>query len=245
LSIHLPAGKAVEQPVSYAEQVAKMVREAILSGDYPPGERLSEVALSSHLGISRSPIREGLRKLSDEGLVVVHPRRGAFVASYDPDEIRQLMEFRQALDVAAAGLAAKRANPEELDALQTALEAADVAYQGAVSASPPWEADFHILILRAAGNKKIFARGMEVHTQLHLARFRSGAQTGSARGVRNEHQAILDALRSGDSTKAESAMRAHLQHAGKRIAEVVGRESEQERDATVVPGANSQFIARP
>lgn len=218
---YLTADDAVEQPISYAEQLAKIVREAILNGSYPPGERLSEVALSTHLGISRSPIREGLRKLADEGLVVVHPRRGAFVASFDLDEIRELMEFRQALDVAAAGLASQRATVDEFDALHVALEAADVAYKGAVSASPAWESDFHILILGAARNSKIFARGLEVHTQLHLVRFRSGAQAGSAKDVHREHQAILDGLRSRDAAAAESAMRAHLEHAGQRIAEVV------------------------
>ena len=221
MSVYLNADDAVEQSVPYSEQVAKIVREAILNGHYPPGERLSEVALSSHLGISRSPIREGLGKLAGEGLVVVHPRRGAFVASYDLDEIRELMEIRQALDVMAAGLASQRATVEEMDALQIALESATVARSGAASVSPPWETDFHILILNAAGNSKIFTRGLEVHTQLHLVRFRSGAQGGKAEEVHAEHQAILDALRSRDSTAAELAMREHLESARSRIAQVV------------------------
>lgn len=206
----------VEQPVPYSEQTARIVREAILAGSYTPGERLSEVDLSNRLGISRSPIREGLRKLADEGLVVVYPRRGAFVASFDMDEIRQLMEFRQALDVMAAGLAAQRATLGELDALQDALETATVAHKGTA-----WDSDFHILILRASGNPKILDRGVEVHTQLHLVRFRSGANAGRAQEAHDEHHAILDALRSGDSVASEAAMRRHLEQAKERIADVV------------------------
>lgn len=211
----------VERPIPYSEQTAWIVREAILAGSYSPGERLSEVDLSNRLGISRSPIREGLRKLADEGLVVVYPRRGAFVASFDMEEIRQLMEFRQALDVMAAGLAAERATLQELDALQDALEAATVAHKGTASASPPWDSDFHLLILRASGNPKILDRGVEVHTQLRLIRFRSGSNVGRAEEVHDEHQAILDALRSGDSVASEAAMRRHLEHAKERIAAVV------------------------
>lgn len=217
-----PAGRAesVRQPVPFPEQVATIVREAILTGQYAPGQRLSEVDLSNRLSISRSPVRESLRKLADEGLVVIHPRRGAFVASFDLDEIRELMEFRQALDVMAAGLAAQRIGPQQLDLLQSALEAATSAHK-AQSAAPPWQEDFHILILRHSGNQKIFERGVEVHTQLHLVRFRSGARAGSAQEAHDEHQTVLDALRTGEPRSAERAMQVHLESARDRIERLV------------------------
>ncbi|SDN96657.1 DNA-binding transcriptional regulator, GntR family [Cryobacterium flavum] len=211
----------VEQPVPYSEQTARIVRRAILAGNYAPGERLSEVELSKQLGISRSPIREGLRKLADEGLVVIHPGRGAFVAGFDLTEIRQLMEFRQALDVMAAGLAAERASEAQLREMQAALDAGTVAHRGTNGISPPWSTDFHLLVLQAASNPKIFDRGMEVHTQLHLVRFRSGSAVGSAETVHSEHQAILDAIRSGNAMDAEAAMRRHVAQAYDRIAHVV------------------------
>lgn len=214
-------GGLVEHSASFAEQAAGIVREAILAGRYSPGQRLNEVELSSQLGISRSPIREGLRKLTDEGLVVLSPRRGAFVARYDAKEIQELMEFRQALDVAAARLTAARATDQQLDELQRALEAATVAHKGQASAAPPWESDFHILILRATGNRRIIDRGTEVHTQLHLARFRSGSSVGRAQEAHDEHQEILDMIRAGDEDGADRAMRSHLQRAAAHISEVV------------------------
>lgn len=211
----------VEQSKTFAEQATQIVREAILAGRYSPGERLNEVELSGELGISRSPIREGLRKLTDEGLVVLTPRRGAFVASYDAEEIRELMEFRQAIDVAAARLATARATPEQLDDMQAALEAATKAHKGNVDAAPPWATDFHILILRATGNRRIIERGTEVHTQLHLARFRSGSAAGRAQEAHDEHQEILDKIRAGDPDAAGEAMRNHLERAAAHISTVV------------------------
>jgi DNA-binding GntR family transcriptional regulator len=216
---------ALEHQVAIPDQVAKIVREAILSGKYAPGVQLNEVALSTRLQISRSPVREGLRKLADEGLVELQPRRGAFVASFDLSEIQDLMEFRQALDVAAAGIAARRATSAELDELTVAMELTDFAHKESPSAAPRWESDFHILILRASRNPKILLRGIEVHTQLHLVRFRSGAEASVSGEVQNEHKRILDALKGRDSQEAEAAMRHHLQRAGKRIEEVVRRSS--------------------
>lgn len=215
--------ETVEQSAPYSEQAARIVRSAILAGRYQPGQRLSEVELSTGLGISRSPIREGLRRLADEGLVVLHARRGAFVASYAADEIRELLEFRQAIDVMAARLAATRATAEQLDEMQVALEAATVAHKGTNGAAPPWTSDFHILILRATGNRKIVERGSEVHTQLHLARFRSGSTADRAQEAHDEHQTILDTIRSGDPDAADDAMRSHLEHAADHILHVVSR----------------------
>lgn len=221
----LKVSGTVEEPTPYSEQAARIVREAILAGRYEPGQRLSEVEISTGLGISRSPIREGLRKLADEGLVVLHPRRGAFVASFATDEIRELMEFRQALDVMAARLAAARSSAEQLDEMQVALDAATVAHKGTDGAAPPWASDFHILILRASGNRKIIERGTEVHTQLHLARFRSGSTADRAQEAHDEHQMILDAIRSGDAEAADAAMRSHLERAGAHIRHVIDRPS--------------------
>ncbi|MGH3386819.1 MAG: GntR family transcriptional regulator [Nocardioidaceae bacterium] len=218
-------GGSVEQRTPYSEQAARIVREAILAGRYEPGSRLNEVELSSGLGISRSPLREGLRKLADEGLVVLQPGRGAFVASFAPDEIRDLLELRQAIDVMAARLAAERATPDELDRMQQALEAATVAHKRTDGAAPPWTSDFHILILQSTKNRRIIERGSEVHTQLHLARFRSGSTADRAEQAHDEHQQILDAIRSGDPASADEAMRKHLVNATQHIARVVDESS--------------------
>lgn len=210
----------VQLNLPYSEQVAQIIRRSILSGRYEAGERLNEVEISTSLGISRSPIREGLRKLADEGLVVLKPGRGAFVASFAMDEVRELLEFRQALDVMGARLAALRATEAQMAEIQHSLEAATVAHKGG-DPVPPWSSDFHILILAASGNKRIAERGAEVHRQLRLVRFRSGSAAGRAQEAHDEHQAILDAIRAQDVELAGQRMQDHLIAAAAHIAQVL------------------------
>jgi DNA-binding GntR family transcriptional regulator len=217
---HPDSELTVQVNLPYSEQVAQIIRRSILSGQYEPGHRLNEVEISASLGISRSPIREGLRKLADEGLVVLKPGRGAFVASFAPSEVQELMEFRQALDVMGARLAAQRATETQMAEIQRSLEAATVAHKGG-EAVPPWSSDFHILILTASGNKRIAERGAEVHRQLRLVRFRSGSSADRAQEAHDEHQAILDAIRARDAELAAQRMQDHLVAAAAHIALVV------------------------
>lgn len=218
---HGTTTRGVERTPPYSEQAARILREEILAGQFAPGERLNEVELSTRLGISRSPIREGLRKLADEGLLVLSPRRGAFVASFAPDEVGELMEFRTALDVMAARLAATRATEEQLAHLQVALDAATVAHKGRAEAAPAWGEDFHILILHASANRRIIERGTEVHTALHLARFRSGSTPNRAQEAHDEHQQILDAIRDRQPEASARAMQEHLERATTHIHELL------------------------
>ncbi|MFS8499517.1 MAG: GntR family transcriptional regulator [Micromonosporaceae bacterium] len=208
----------VKEP--YSEQVAQILRRSILSGHYGPGQRLNEVEISTSLGISRSPIREGLRKLADEGLVVLKPGRGAFVASFAATEVQELMELRQALDVMAARLAAQRATEAQMADIQRSLEAATAALKGGEPV-PPWSSDFHLLILRASGNRRIAERGAEVHQQLRLVRFRSGSSADRTQEAHDEHQAILDAIRARDVELAGRRMQDHLAAAAAHISRVV------------------------
>lgn len=209
--------EAVEPIATYSQQATRIIRAAILDGRFGPGQRLNEVELSARLGISRSPIREALRKLVDEGLVVLSPGRGAFVASFDQSELRDLMELRMALDVLGARLAAERATPDEIDAMVKSLESTAAAHLRGESA-PPWSSDFHLLILGASRNRKLRERGGEIHAQLHLARFRSGAGPHRAQEAHDEHVSIVDAIRSRDPARAAAAMEAHLRHAADHIA---------------------------
>lgn len=211
----------VQAAPPYSEQAAAILRDAILNGRYDPGQRLNEVELSTALQISRSPIREALRKLVDEGLVVLRPGRGAFVAGFDEHEIRDLMELRVALDVLGARLAAERATDEAIERIKKSIESTTAAHLRKAS-SPPWSSDVHLLILEASGNRKLRERGAVLHAQLHLARFRSGASTPDrATEAHDEHVAVVEAIRRRDADAAERAMREHLSHALDHIIELV------------------------
>jgi len=207
----------VAPSVPYSIQAADIIRSRILRGDYKLGERLNEVEVSSSLGISRSPIREALRTLAEEGLVRLVSGRGVFVASFPVEEIRELLELREALDVLAAQLVAARADGEDIRTLERCLNGLAASRQSDEAAARPWSTDFHLAILDLAGNSKLREVGRSVHTQIRLARFRSGAAGDRGDAAHAEHLAILEALRDHDGAEAEKRVRAHSLHGAEHI----------------------------
>jgi DNA-binding GntR family transcriptional regulator len=103
------------------ELVCENIRQAIIDGTFSPGERLMEIQLADEMGVSRTPVREAIRKLELEGFVVMIPRRGTYVADISIKDINEVYEIRTSLDVLAAGLAAERINDDELETLQRLL----------------------------------------------------------------------------------------------------------------------------
>jgi len=101
-----------------AQVVAGEIRERILAGRFSPGERLAEEPLSEELGVSRMPVREALRLLSAEGIVILEPRRGASVASYTAEQVQELVEVRATLEGLNARLAARRHDPAQIAKLE-------------------------------------------------------------------------------------------------------------------------------
>ena len=103
------------------EVVCETLREAIRSGVLKPGERLMEIQLADELGVSRTPVREAMRKLELEGYVIMLPRRGTYVANISIRDINEVFEIRTTLDALASGLAAERITEEELEQLERLL----------------------------------------------------------------------------------------------------------------------------
>ena len=103
------------------EVVIENIRDAISSGDFPAGMRLTELQLADEMGVSRTPIREAIRNLEQEGLVVMIPRRGAYVADVSIHDINEVYEIRTALETLAAGLAAERIEDSEIEEMDKYL----------------------------------------------------------------------------------------------------------------------------
>jgi DNA-binding GntR family transcriptional regulator len=212
----------IQQSVPYSVQAADILRAHILDGHYQPGERLNEVSLSTSLGVSRSPIREALRTLEEEGLVQVTSGRGAFVTKLDLPEVNDLLELRRVLDPFGARLAAERGTSAEAHEVREQL---DEPTDSAVSAGAGgvWTGDFHIGIITMGKNRKLLAQATSVHRQLRLARFRSGSTGPRVVEAKQEHLAILDAVVAHDADQAEELMRIHLDNASGHILEVIGK----------------------
>jgi DNA-binding GntR family transcriptional regulator len=206
--------------VSYTEQAQGIIKHLIFSGKYSPGDRLKEADLSRSLGISRSPIREAIRNLAGEGLVRLVPQRGAFVTDFEHGEIRELYELREALEVAAARLAAERADGASLERLKEILEATGDTLRESDSALYPRDLDFHLGICELAGNRRLAESIHEVNTQLQLVRLRSASEPGRAGRAYEEHLVIYRALEKGDTEAAAEAMGMHIRNGLENMMEI-------------------------
>lgn len=197
------------EDMTFTDRSEQVLRELILGGEIAPGERLNEVELATSLGISRGPLREAIARLAAEGLLSVVSHRGAFVSTFDADELRDLYELRIALEVLAVRRAAERAGEAMiaelrgmLDETATVLDAVDVGY--------PSDIDVHRGIAQLAGNRPLLETALNVHHRINLARSRSGHQPGRAKDAYAEHCEIVDAISGRDADLAERLVREHL-----------------------------------
>jgi DNA-binding GntR family transcriptional regulator len=197
---------------SVVDQVYTVVRARILSGELAGGSRLRQNALAQELGVSRTPLREALRRLSTEGLVVLETNRGAAVAHHDLSDMLHAWRARLVLEPAAARLAAEVRAPEALEGMRRAVErqrrvADDVAESFAVNR------EFHLALVAAAGNPHLeqFSRMLWM-TQIGAPIFR-GQAVGRRDDVlawADQHDAILAAIERGRHPRAERLTREHV-----------------------------------
>lgn len=207
----MPDEAPVLQVPTHTEKVVEYIRDQILAGDYKPGQRVTESQLSKSLRISRSPVREAVQQLAQEGLLERTSYRGAKVASFDMATVVELFELREAIEGMAARLAATRAPPEQLKNLQGLLEGVERQLASEEQPRYPVGSDFHSQIIAMAGNRRLQERALEIHAQIRLARSISGSAPNRALDALSEHQAIFEAVRTRRADKAEELMRKHIQ----------------------------------
>jgi DNA-binding GntR family transcriptional regulator len=187
------------------------LKEAILHRRLTPGSRLDEVKVAGDLGVSRTPVREALQRLAAEGLAVIVPHRGAFVVSLSGQDVEELYEIREALEGLAARLAATRAAPVTLVALEQVLqEYAEVVRQDDRGRIILLDSQFHDGVARAGQNGRLLQAIQSYREQLRLLRTTSAAIPGRPARSLHEMTAVLKALRSHDPDAAEVEMRGHI-----------------------------------
>lgn len=182
---------------------------AIDSGDLPPGSRLLESQLAERMGISRTPVREALRRLEAQGLVTHEPHRGVVVAELDYDQLGELYAVREVLEGTAARLAARHASPEEIDVLREMAEShaalVDDA-QGLAEANKR----FHRQINRACHNRYLNSMLENMRVNLALLSGTTFTLPERRRATVTEHREIVDAIAAGDEALAERLARQHI-----------------------------------
>ena len=201
---------------SLSSEAFEKVVEAITSGEFELGQRLSEAELARRLGISRGPLREALGRLEGR-LVRRTPRIGVHVIEFSREDLGALFLTREALEGMAARLACERISTKELKNLSALLE--DHANQPEIASGESYaprtrDEDFHFSIIRAAECDRIERLLMdEIYYQLRIQRRKSSSQPGRAKAALKEHQLIVAALESRDPDEAEKSMRTHLRNA--------------------------------
>ncbi|HEV7708367.1 MAG TPA: GntR family transcriptional regulator, partial [Asanoa sp.] len=194
-----------------SDRAVDQLRERILGGEYVPGERLGEVELADKLGVSRTPVREALRRLAAEGLVDITPNKGARVVEYPRQDLDKIFEIRARVEGLAARSAAESATAAEIDQLEEiALVLKERSESGALDEVYGLNAEFHAMLNNLANSSVLTATvGQLIHSSVLLRTLHSFDPAARARSV-NHHLEIVAALRARDPDWAEAVMHAHL-----------------------------------
>ena len=194
--------------------VYEHLKEAILVGRFRPGERLLEAELADQMGVSRTPVREAMRRLEREGLVVLRPFRGAEVVRVPREKAEQLFQVREALESLAARLAASRVGPADLLVLRSIVEQAQVAAQdGDYPGVNALNRRFHAELARVSGNTPLATLLEQIQDHIDLLRVAALSRPGRPEEAIAEHAAIVEALAAGDGARAEVLVRDHIRRA--------------------------------
>lgn len=206
------------------ELVCENIRQAIIDGTFSPGERLMEIQLADEMGVSRTPVREAIRKLELEGFVVMIPRRGTYVADISIKDITEIYEIRISLDILAAGLAAERITDEELEKLNSYLVEIG-RYVPAMDMDKIVELDtaFHDILYKATRNERLVSVIGNLREQLTGIRGRSMSYPGRLVETMDEHRALVDSIASRDVERAQRAARVHIENAEQTLLRSIER----------------------
>lgn len=211
------------QIASVVDQVYVAIRERITNGSLPRGGRVHQEDLADELGVSRTPVREALRRLAAEGLVEMRTNRGARVADIDQEGMREAYEARWVVEPGAARLAAQRELGEPRARMRAAVAAQRRASRS-VKRSFDANREFHLALVAASGNEFL----VQLVQRLWVARIGAviyerqvETQERILLDVR-EHEQILAAIEAGDGRRAETLTRRHLAEAMKRSLDILG-----------------------
>ena len=198
---------AIDNYLPLRDVVFNTLREAILKGELEPGERLMEIALAQKLGVSRTPIREAIRKLELEGLVVMAPRKGAEVAEITLDDLTDVLEVRKNLEDLAVELSCRKSTREDLEEMQkchedfkktlaskdlTVIAEADVA--------------FHDVIYRTTGNKRLIQILNNLREQMYRYRLEYIKDEEKRKVLLEEHEILFKAISEKRVEEAKKAV---------------------------------------
>lgn len=195
------------------ERVYQLLKREILESRITPGTKLKELELASRLGVSRTPVREAIQMLGQDGLVEVVPRYGVFVKDLRVADLKGIFEIREVLEGLAARLATQSENrklAQKLSKLYEGIEKKDFANLERMS---QLNRKFHDILISASGNEKLVSILNNLHDALFLAQIRTLPSEERARISYNEHLAIIKAVEENKPETAEALLHGHIHRA--------------------------------
>lgn len=201
----------LERPQLLTDMVLARLRQAIVDGQLALGEQVSEAQLAQQMGVSKTPVREALARLSRDGLVQIHPQRGTFVFSLAPREVEEICRFREVLEVTALELAMQH----DRAALVAELDD-NVARMGRAQKARDWRGishldhAFHQAIVDRCDNGYVKQAYQSIASKIGALRARLPAENERVGHCRDNHAAIVRLVRDADTRKAGAALAAHI-----------------------------------
>ncbi len=202
--------------------VFQTLRGAILRGDLRPGERLMELQLAAKLGVSRTPIREAIRMLEQEGLAITIPRKGAEVAKMTEKDMEDVLCIRCALEELAVRLSCEKMTPEELSELKQAMDEFEEISKGSdITAIAKADVNFHDVLYKSSDNPKLLGLLNNLREQMYRYRVEYLKDVSVYPRLIEEHQFLYEALKEKDAEKASAFTRTHLENQTEGVKKII------------------------
>ena len=210
--------------------VFNTLRQAILRGELKPGERLMEIQLANKLGVSRTPIREAIRKLELEGLVLMIPRKGAEVAEITEKNLRDVLEVRCALEELAVQLACDRMDEEGIKAMKEAsAEFCNTLDSDDITRIAQADVALHDIIVQATGNQRLIQLVNNLSEQMYRYRFEYIKDFSQHERLVEEHKVIYESIVKKDKETASNMAKVHIDNQKKAIIRQIRLEREKNK----------------
>lgn len=217
---------STKEDISLRESVLQTLRQGILCGEIKPGERLMEIQLSEVMGVSRTPVREAIHKLEEEGLVIVERNKGATVAPITERDLIDVLEVREVLDELSVRLACANMTEQELAKLDENLE----AFLRVMQTKNPEQitandVEFHDIIYNSTGNKRLSQMMHHIQQDMYRYRLEYIRVDDDYNSIYEEHRKITEAIKMHDAEQAEAAIRLHLEKQKQTIVKNLRKEA--------------------
>ncbi len=216
-----------------SQKVYRALKTEIIKGSLKPGTKPSEGKIAEQLGVSRTPVREALKQLAVEGFVKTNPNLGVVVVEFSLEDIREVLQVRKVLEGLATSIAAKKINKAEIKKLEKIIEQMSISINNNdLLAYSDLNGEFHNLILKVCGNKRLTKICVNLSSSEHRFKIRSlRSNLGRLKYSLKEHQEIVKALKKGDSIQAERLSQLHLDSILKNILAYGGKEEDKNKNA--------------